>query len=208
MEIQVNGGSVEQKVDYAVSLFEKQVPVESVFDESEVIDVIGVTKGHGFEGVTARWGTRKLPRKTNKGLRKVACIGAWHPAKVSWAVARAGQRGYFHRTSINHKIYRVGKSGSNSGTTESDLTEKGINPMGGFSHYGMVKQDFLMIKGAVMGPRKRVVTLRKAIVVPTSRSAVEKITLKFIDTSSKFGHGRFQTSEEKKKFLGAMKKRE
>jgi len=208
MEIQINGGSVEQKVDYAVSLFEKQVPVESIFDESEVIDIIGVTKGHGFEGVTARWGTRKLPRKTNKGLRKVACIGAWHPAKISWAVARAGQRGYFHRTSINQKIYRVGKAGSKSGTTEADLTEKEITPMGGFSHYGVVKQDFIMVKGAVMGPRKRPITLRKALFVPTSRSAMEKISLKFIDTSSKIGHGRFQTADEKKKFLGAMKKRE
>ncbi len=34
---------------------------------------------------------------------------------------------------------------------------------------------------------------------------MEKIDLKFIDTSSKFGHGRFQTSEEKKNFMvGAM----
>lgn len=30
---------------------------------------------------------------------------------------------------------------------------------------------------------------------------MEKITLKFIDTSSKYGHGRFQTIEEKKTFL-------
>lgn len=33
------------------------------------------------------------------------------------------------------------------------------------------------------------------------RRNMEKIDLKFIDTSSKFGHGRFQTSEEKKSFL-------
>jgi large subunit ribosomal protein L3e len=35
-----------------------------------------------------------------------------------------------------------------------------------------------------------------------SRRATEKIELKFIDTSSKFGHGRFQTCEEKAKFFG------
>jgi len=29
--------------------------------------------------------------------------------------------------------------------------------------------------------------------------------MKFIDTSSKFGHGRFQTSDEKEKFLGKLK---
>jgi len=32
--------------------------------------------------------------------------------------------------------------------------------------------------------------------------------IKFIDTSSKFGHGRFQTSTEKAKFLGVMKPRD
>ena len=59
--------------------------------------------------MTKRWGTTKLPRKTHKGLRKVACIGAWHPARVSVAVPRAGQHGNYHRTELNKKIYRVGK---------------------------------------------------------------------------------------------------
>lgn len=49
-----------------------------------------------------------MPRKTHKGLRKVACIGAWHPSRVSFTVARAGQKGYHHRTEINKKIYRIG----------------------------------------------------------------------------------------------------
>ena len=62
-----------------------------------------------FPGVTSRWHTKKLPRKTHKGLRKVACIGAWHPARVGFSVARAGQKGYHHRTEINKKIYRIGK---------------------------------------------------------------------------------------------------
>jgi hypothetical protein len=37
--------------------------------------------------------------------------------------------------------------------------------------------------------------------VQSSRRATEKIDLKFIDTTSKFGHGRFQTVEEKKAFM-------
>lgn len=55
-----------------------------------MIDTLGVTKGHGYEGVTTRWGVKRLPRKTHRGLRKVACIGAWHPARVQFQIPRAG----------------------------------------------------------------------------------------------------------------------
>lgn len=74
--------------------------------------------------------------------------------------------------------------------------------MGGFPHYGVVKDDYLMIKGCCVGPKKRVVTLRQSLLNQTSRVALEEIKLKFIDTSSKFGHGRFQTTQEKQKFYG------
>lgn len=129
-----------------------------------MIDVIGVSKGKGFEGVTHRWGTKKLPRKTHKGLRKIACIGAWHPARVTFTVGRAGQHGYHHRTERNKKIFRIA-SGSDpkSAMTEADLTEKNINPLGGFPHYGTVQCDWVMIKGSVVGCRKRVLTLRKSL---------------------------------------------
>jgi len=205
MEIQVNGGSVSDKVDFAKELFEKNVSVDSIFAQNEMLDVIGVTKGHGFEGVVTRWGVTRLPRKTHKGLRKVACIGSWHPARVSYAVPRAGQRGYHHRTEINKKVYRLGKAGDGkSCMTETDLTEKSINPMGGFPHYGMINEDWIMLKGCVVGPKKRVLTLRKTMVPQTSRVSLEEINLKFIDTSSKFGHGRFQTAAEKEKFMGPL----
>lgn len=72
MEIQVNGGSVADKVDFAKASFEKTFDAKSLFEENENVDIIAVTRGHGFEGVTARWGTKKLPRKTHKGLRKVS----------------------------------------------------------------------------------------------------------------------------------------
>merc|ERR1712056_113566 len=204
-EIQINGGTTEQKVDFAINLFEKEVKVADVFNQDEMIDIIGSTRGKGYNGVVTRWGCTRLARKSHRGLRKVACIGTWHPARVQFQVPRAGQDGYHHRTEINKKIYRIGKNAKedpNSAMTESDLTEKGITPMGGFAHFGEVTQDWVMVKGTVMGPKKRIVTLRKSLLPQVSRKATEKIALKFIDTSSKFGHGRFQTSEEKAKFFG------
>ena len=207
MEIQVNGGDIAAKVDFAYKFFEKAIPVDAVFNKDEMIDCISVTKGKGFEGVITRWGVTRLPRKTHRGLRKVGCIGAWHPARVAFTVARPGQHGYHHRTEINKKIYRVGKEGESShkATTEHDATEKDITPMGGFPHYGIVKNDYLMIKGGIGGPRKRLVTLRQSLFKQTNRMAQEEIAIKFIDTSSKFGHGRFQTAEEKAKTYGRVK---
>ncbi|KAE9409042.1 hypothetical protein BT96DRAFT_985365 [Gymnopus androsaceus JB14] len=79
MEILVNSGLIVDKVEFAHGLFEKPVKVSSVFEQDEC----------------------KLPRKMHKGLRKVACIGAWHPSKVMFSVARAGQNGYHHCTEIN-----------------------------------------------------------------------------------------------------------
>jgi len=204
-EIQINGGTTEQKVDFAMGLFEQEVKVADVFNQDEMCDIIGSSRGRGYDGVITRWGCSRLPRKTHRGLRKVACIGTWHPMRVQFQVPRAGQNGYHHRTEINKKIYRIGKNlkeDPNSATTESDLTEKAITPMGGFAHYGEVTQDWVMLKGAVMGSKKRSITLRKSLLPQVSRKATEKINLKFIDTSSKFGHGRFQTSEEKAKFYG------
>lgn len=158
MEIQINGGTPAQKVDFAVSNFEKAIPIDAVFNVNDMIDTIAITKGHGTQGVISRWGVTRLPRKTHRGLRKVACIGSWHPARVKWTVARAGQTGFHHRTEINKKIYKIGIKGhaSHSATTEFDVTTKDITPMGGFAHYGVVNQSYLMIKVRV---RERDVSL-------------------------------------------------
>jgi large subunit ribosomal protein L3e len=60
---------------------------------------------------------------------------------------------------LNQKVYRVG-AGANGGvdnnaSTENDPDTKNITPLGGFPHYGIVNEDFLLLKGGVMGPRKR-----------------------------------------------------
>lgn len=78
--------------------------------------------------------------------------------------------------------------------------------LGGFVRYGQVKNDYVLLKGAVPGVKKRVITLRKSMFVHTSRRALEKVELKWIDTSSKFGHGAYQTPAEKKQIVGTLKK--
>merc|ERR1711966_484130 len=130
-EIQVNGGSMADKIAFAEELFEKPVAVGSVFQQNEMIDTIAITKGKGYEGVITRWGITMLPRKTHKGLRKVACIGSWHPSRVKFTVARAGQNGYHHRTEINKKVYKIAK-----GVRAAD---------------GEITEDYVMIKGGIPG---------------------------------------------------------
>lgn len=46
------------------------------------------------------------------------------------------------------QVYKLGKKGeaSHSATTDFDMTTKEITPMGGFPHYGIIKEDYLMIK--------------------------------------------------------------
>ena len=65
---------------------------------------------------------------------------------------------------MNKKIYRIGDAAKKAdgslehknATTEFDLTEKAITPMGGFPHYGPVLQDVVLIKGCCIGTKKRV----------------------------------------------------
>ena len=51
------------------------------------------------------------------------------------------------------------------------------------------RMTFVLLKGSIPGTKKRVITLRKSLMVHTSRRDLEKVQLKFIDTSSKFGVG-------------------
>jgi len=204
-EIQVNGGDMAKKIAYCREILEHEVRIKDVFAENEFIDTIGVSKGHGYAGVISRFGVRRLQRKNNHGVRKVACIGPWHPSSVFRTVARSGQDGFHHRTEMNKLVLRIRGAEEKSGaSTENDTTEKEITPMGGFPHYGVVKNDWMMVKGCVIGTKRRNITLRKALRPSNFKS--KEVKLMFIDTSSKFGHGRFQTAEEKTKVMGPMKK--
>ena len=80
---------------------------------------------------------------------------------MTFSVAWAGQEGYHHCTEINKKIYKIGqghliKDGKpikKNASTDYDLSDKGINPLGGFVHHGKVTNDFAMLKGCVVGTK-------------------------------------------------------
>lgn len=63
MEIQVNGGTVAEKLDWARERLEQQVPVSQVFGQDEMIDVIGVTKGKGYKGEFCRGPAHRVPSR-------------------------------------------------------------------------------------------------------------------------------------------------
>jgi large subunit ribosomal protein L3 len=150
MEIAIGGGTKDEQLTYARELLGKTVRVSDIFDAGESIDVIGVTKGKGFQGPVKRWGIRILQRKSRKTVRGVASIGPWKPRRVMPGVPRAGQMGFHNRTEYNKRILLTG----------SDAER--ITPRGGFKGYGEVRGDYLLVKGSVMGPSKRLIKLRKA----------------------------------------------
>lgn len=204
IELQVNGGDVAAKVDFAFNLFEKEVKIADVFKVGEQVDTISITRGRGFEGVIHRWNVTRLPRKTRRGNRKVACIGSWHPANVQYTCGRAGQMGYFHRVDVNKLVTLIGSAEKKDCCkTEFDTTDKGINPLGGWPSYGLIKGDFIMIAGSCPGTKKRTVVLRPALLPHRNEHGLK---LQWICTSSKNGHGMFETDEEKKAYFAQAKK--
>ncbi|KAF3453957.1 hypothetical protein FNV43_RR04399 [Rhamnella rubrinervis] len=144
-------------------------------------------KEGGYEGVVTRWGVTRLPRKTHRGLRK-----GW----TEWLPSSYRDE---------QKVYKLAKAGQEFHSavtwfdrTQKDITQWEVSPL--WCCEGGLPDD----KGMCVGS-KACCYLEAVTAEQTSRLATEEIKLKFIDTSSKFGHGRFQTIEEKARFYGRLK---
>ena len=152
IELKIAGGSnAIERFNFALKYLGKQLRVMDCFKEGELIDVISVTKGKGFQGSVKRFGIKILPHKTRGNIREVGCIGPWHPARTMYSVPRAGQMGFHQRIEHNKRIMKIGENADE------------INPKGGFINYGVIKNDYIMILGSIPGPKKRLIRLRKPI---------------------------------------------
>ncbi|MGQ9478600.1 MAG: 50S ribosomal protein L3 [Thermoproteota archaeon] len=148
-EIGVGGGdSVRDRVEYAISLLGKEIPVGNILEEGMFVDVFAVTKGKGFEGVVKRFRVKILDRKSNKTRRGVATLGPWKPAGVMYTVPRPGQMGYMQRLVRNLQILRIVEKPDE------------INTAGGFCNYGVARNPVIVIKGSIPGTLKRLVKIR------------------------------------------------
>jgi len=108
----------------------------SLFEEGEFIDVIGTTKGKGFQGVVRRHGFGGVGQSTHgqhNRLRAPGSIGACsYPARVFKGMRMAGQMGNKRRLASNLEILKV-----------------------------LADKNLLIVKGSVPGANGSTLTIRK-----------------------------------------------
>ncbi len=174
MENNIGGTELKARFEYAKNLLGKSIGIGDVFNSGDIIDVLAITIGKGLQGPVKRWGIQLQKSKHSRAgsVREIGTLGAWHPSHVSWRVPQLGQTGYHQRTEFNKRVMQIGKDG------------KTVTPEGGFLNYGIVRNDYIIIKGSVPGPVKRLIRLRPAI-RSTKQMPVPEIT--YLSQESKQG---------------------
>jgi len=150
LEVAVSG-SVDAKFDFIKERIGKDISVSEVFTDG-LVDIRGVTKGFGTGGPVKRFGIALKDHKSEKGQRRPGSLAPWHPARVTFRAPQAGQTGYHNRMTYNNLIMEVGK-----------ISEKDINKNGGFEHYGVIKTEYVILKGSIPGPQKRGIVITPAL---------------------------------------------
>jgi large subunit ribosomal protein L3 len=174
-EVRVSGEKFPERRDFAVRQLGTEIPAEQLAKEGEFLDVVGVTKGFGFQGHIQRWGVKLQPRKNSKHRRMIGTLGPHNPSFVSYRIPQAGQQGYHRRTQFNMRVLKVVR----------DPRADPITPAGGFPHYGEVRSACLVLHGSLPGPAKRLVRFRAPM--RTRVASVEKVDLRYFSTRSKQG---------------------
>ena len=172
-EIKIGCSDIKEGFEYGMSLLGKEVLIRDVFKTGEFVDSIGVTKGKGFQGPVKRHGVKILQHKSKGTKRGVGSIGPWHPARTMWTIPRYGQMGFHVRTEYNKRVMQIGSDGTQ------------IVPDGGFVKYGLVKNNYVLLKGSISGTKKRTVLLRTPMRKTPQPEKEPKIL--FVSTKSQQG---------------------
>jgi large subunit ribosomal protein L3 len=135
-------GTTEDKLNFIKSHLNKEISINDVFSQGELVDVRGLTKGKGFAGPVKRFGITLRFHKSEKGVRKVGSIGPWHPARVTFHVPMAGQLGMFTEYITIKKILQMVKA------------EDSENKLKIFKIMRETNTDYIIVYGSVQGPAK------------------------------------------------------
>jgi large subunit ribosomal protein L3 len=174
-EVRVSGEKFEERRAFALGQLGKELTVDQLAKEGEFVDVLGITKGKGFQGHIKRWGVKLQPRKNSKHRRMIGTLGPHNPSFVTYRTPQAGQQGYHRRTIYNLRVLRVVK----------DPRNEPVSPTGGFPHYGEVRSGCVVLHGSLPGPAKRL--LRFRLPIRSHVAAVEKVDIRYFSTRSKQG---------------------
>jgi large subunit ribosomal protein L3 len=176
METRVGGGSLDERVDFALDLVEDggEHAMSDVFRAGEYMDASGITKGKGTQGPVKRWGVQKRKGKhARQGWRRrIGNLGPWNPSRVRSTVPQQGQTGYHQRTELNKRLIDVG-----------DGDEPSVD--GGFVNYGEVDGPYALVKGSLPGPDQRLLRFRPAIRA-TDRPRLDP-EVRYVSTASNQG---------------------
>jgi len=153
-EASVSGGDIPKQFAHVKELLGKEIKIDQIFEIGASVDVAAITKGKGWQGVLKRWNVKKKQHKSRKTVREVGSLGPISPQSVMYTVPRAGQFGFHQRVEYDKRIMIMGN-------TEDDKLK--INPDGGYKHFGLVKGDFIVLKGSVPGTYRRLIKLRSQI---------------------------------------------
>ena len=174
METLIAGGDVAAQLEYGRSILGKEYQMADLFAEGEFVDVAAITTGKGTQGPVKRWGVQLQKGKHSRTGKKrhIGNLGPWTPHYVRRTVPLMGQTGYYQRTEFNKRILKIG----------SDGTE--VTPDGGFINYGIVRNGYVMIRGSVPGPSKRLVRMRPPI---RGKPPLDAPAINYISTESHQG---------------------
>lgn len=168
------GGQIADKIKYIVDHIESGISIKDVFSAGDFADVRAVTKGKGYQGPVKRFGVSIRSHKSEKTIRGPGSLGSWKgQGHMMYRVAFAGQMGYHQRTQYNNYILDI-----------SDNLEK-VNPKGGFVNYGEVKSTYVLVKGSVPGPKKRLLHLTAPLRITPN---VSLPTIEAVSIESKQGN--------------------
>jgi len=153
METLITGGNIAAQFEYAKSILGTEYQTTDIFSEGAFIDVVAITTGKGTQGPVKRWGVALQKGKHSRtGKRRhIGNLGPWTPSYVRRTVPLMGQTGYQQRTECNKRILKIGTDGSE------------VTPNGGFVNYGVVGDNYVMVRGSIPGPSKRLIRMRHPI---------------------------------------------